>query len=69
MYVATMKAATMMPTMIGQPSRNFSTSASAYRFTPAIRIVATANVAALSACVWLLKRSRRYSGTLRTFAP
>ena len=36
---------------------------------PAMRTVATAKVAALSACVALLKRSRRYSGTERTLAP
>jgi hypothetical protein len=44
-------------------------SASANRFTPAIRTDANANVSALNRCVGLLKRSRRYSGTLRTFVP
>jgi hypothetical protein len=43
--------------------------ASANRFTPEMRTVATANVAALKACVASLKRRRRYSGTERTFAP
>ena len=64
-----MTAATTMPTMIGQPSSSFSTSASAYRFTPAIRIVATANVTELKTCERTLKRSSRYSGTERTFEP
>ena len=64
-----MTAATMMPTMIGQPSRNFSTSASAYRFTPAIRIVASANVHELNLCDAALKRWSRYSGTERTLEP
>ncbi len=45
------------------------TSAIANRLTPAISTVPTANVAALNACAWSLNRSRRYSGTLRTFAP
>ena len=64
-----MNAATTMPTMIGQPSISSSTSARAYRFTPAIRIVAIANVIELKMCELLLKRSRRYSGTERTFEP
>ena len=58
-----------MPSRIGQPSSSFSTSASAYRFTPAISTVASAKLSALKTCVGLLKRSRRYSGTLRTFEP
>jgi hypothetical protein len=58
-----------MPTMIGHPSSSFSTSASAYRFTPAISTVANANVSALNRCVGRLKRRRRYSGTLRTLEP
>jgi hypothetical protein len=58
-----------MPTMIGQPSSSSSTSASAYRFTPAIRTVATANVTELNWCARSLKRRRRYSGTERTFEP
>ena len=64
-----MTAATMMPTMIGHPSSSLSTSASANRFTPAIRTVATANVTLLNTCDCLLKRSSRYSGTERTFEP
>ena len=64
-----MTPATMMPTMIGQPSSSLSTSASAYRFTPAIRTVASAKVNELKMCDGLLKRSRRYSGTERTFEP
>ena len=64
-----MNAATTMPTMIGQPSISSSTSASAYRFTPAIRIVAIANVIELKMCELLSKRSRRYSGTERTLEP
>ena len=58
-----------MPSRIGQPSISLSTSASAYRFTPAISTVANANVSALKRCVCLLKRRRRYSGTDRTFEP
>ena len=64
-----MPAATQMPSRIGQPSSRFSTSASAYRFTPAMSTVASAKVSALKKCVGRLNRSRRYSGTLRTFDP
>ena len=45
-----------MPSRIGQPSISLSTSASAYRFTPAISTVANAKVSALKRCVGLLKR-------------
>ena len=64
-----MIAATTMPRKIGQPSSRCSTSASAYRFTPAISTVAIAKVIELKTCVLSSKRSRRYSGTLRTFEP
>ena len=36
---------------------------------PAMRIVAMAKAMALKRCAALLKRLRRYSGTLRTFEP
>ena len=55
--------------MIDHPSIRWMISASANRLTPEISTVATANVAALNACVASLKRSRRYSGTERTFEP
>ena len=58
-----------MPSRIGQPSSSSSTSASAYRFTPAISTVANANDSALNRWVGRLKRSRRYSGTERTLEP
>jgi hypothetical protein len=42
------------------------TRAMANRLTPAIRTVATAKLSEFSTWVGSLKRSRRYSGTLRT---
>ena len=55
--------------MIDHPSIRWMISASANRLTPEISTVATANVAALNACVASLNRNRRYSGTERTFDP
>jgi hypothetical protein len=48
-------------------SSNRMTRAMANRLTPAISTVATAKLNELSTRVGSLKRSRRYSGTLRTF--
>ncbi len=67
--MSTTNAATTIESASDQPSIVFMTSASANRFTPAISTDANANVIALKRCVGLLKRSRRYSGTLRTFVP
>jgi hypothetical protein len=53
---------------IGQPSSSRMTRAMANRLTPAISTVATAKLSELSTWVGSLKRSRRYSGTLRTLA-
>ena len=64
-----MNAATTIERASDQPSSACMISASANRFTPAISTEANANVSALKRCVGLLKRRRRYSGTLRTFAP
>ena len=67
--MSTSAAATRIASVIDQPSIRWMISASANRLTPEISTVATANVPALKACVASLKRSRRYSGTERTFAP
>ena len=69
MYASTNAAATTIAVHRGQPSRARMTSARAYRFTPAMSTCAAANVIALSRWVGRLKRSRRYSGTLRTLEP
>ena len=67
--MSTRAAAIRIARAIDQPSIRWMISASANRLTPEISTVASANVAALKAWVASLKRSRRYSGTERTFAP
>jgi hypothetical protein len=61
-----MAADSTIETGMGQPSSRRMTSAMANRLTPAISTVATGKLSALRTWVGSLKRSRRYSGTLRT---
>jgi hypothetical protein len=69
MQVSTIAAPITMDSQSGQPRSASSTSASAYRFTPAISTCATAKLSALSRWVGWLNRRRRNSGTLRTLEP
>src|SRR5436305_1166433 len=63
MYTSTKAAATRIAIVTDHPSIRWMIRASANRFTPEIRTVAIANVAALKACAASPKRSLRYSGT------
>ncbi len=69
MYDNTIAAASNTDNHNGQPSNAFTMLASKYRFTPAIRICATAKLIPLTRCAAFPNRRNMNSGTLRTFEP